>query len=147
MKSIIIFILIGISINYIPSQAISYARRYCQNYNTRYDTYPEDEKAASFVSQCLVAGGINFWNTNCSSIRKGIIYGPYNLYNCLTKIGWKRSTKLTKEFKSGYPFFIGKNIPKIATYVSNISITYCSHAPDRCDAKIQPRSDFIYFYP
>ena len=147
MKSIIIFILIGISINYRPENAIAYARKYCHNYNTRYQFYPEDDKSGSFVSQCLVAGGLSFSQAKCYSIRQGIIYGVSNLQHCLQQIGWKKSYQITGDFKAGYPFFVSSSQAMIATKVTQSSITYCSHTPDRCDSQIKPRSSFIYYYP
>ena len=57
MKYIFLLIVTGLSLSFNPKAAISYARKYCSNYNTNYElyVYTGATDLASYVSQCLVA--------------------------------------------------------------------------------------------
>ena len=146
MKAIIIILLFGISFSYNRTNAIKYAKKYCNYRGPYYDYhYQRDGENANFVSKCLVAGGQKF--DGCAGRdSKGMFLNIQNLKNCLLKKGWKKSISKHPEFKAGYPIFL-KNIPHVmlATGFDSYYIIYCAHASDRCDAKIDAKS-VEYFY-
>ena len=73
MKSILLFILLGLSLAYDANKAIRYAQTYCKSYNPNYIDYRSQGDCANFVSQCLIAGGLNL--RNCGGRDgKGSIY-------------------------------------------------------------------------
>ena len=144
MKYIFLLFLIELSLTYNPSAAILYARKYCNTYHPYYDYYQEGD-AAHFVSQCLVAGGLSF--KGCNGLNnKGFFYRVPDLASCLIKIGWKHTKGMTKQFKKGFPFFIGNYHVMIATEVNGNSVTYCAHTIDRCDYTMKADSTYIYYY-
>ena len=145
MKVFFLSLLICFVYTYDTNKAISYARRYCRNYNPLYPNYCQFSDNAHFVSQCLVAGGQDL--KGCSGVNnRGLIEYVPNLENCLINKGWKKSVGMTKDFKAGYPFFIHNQHAMIATSVSGNFLYYCAHTTDRCDSGMQARSNFIYYY-
>ena len=143
MKSIILFLIIGLSFSYNANDAISYARKYCKSYNTYYASYPGLD-TANFVSQCLIAGGQTF--DNCLGLDdKGSISNIANLISCLIKKGWKYQEGFTKKFLPGYPFFLRNNDAMLATDVSGKNITFCGHSTDRCN-RTTSGDQYTYFY-
>ena len=145
MKSLILFLLIGLSILYNTKDAVSYARKYCNINDYIYYEYKDSfGYSANFVSRCLKTGGQQL--TGCVGLdSKGDIHLISNLRSCLTKKGWKSQKGMPKGFKAGYPFF-SENHAKIATYVRENNIKYCSHSNNRCDASINADSSFYYYY-
>ena len=142
MKTIILFLIIGLSLSYDPDKAVSYARQYCKKYNTDYKEYDFD--GTNFVSQCLIAGGQDF--EKCVGVdNKGSIYLLANLKACLIQKGWKtRANSIPNKFKPGYPF-IGASSVMIATDIKDDTITYCKHSSNTCDATTTDHR-FIFFY-
>ena len=136
MKSLILFFLIGLSsLTYVPEKAISYARKYCKNYNSKYINY-EGYDSSNFVSQCLLEGGQDF--DGCVGLEtKGSFILIVSLRTCLIEKGWKLRIGKPKEFKAGYPFFDSESV-MIATEVKDDYIKYCRHSVDLCDEKINP---------
>ena len=148
MKIIISFLIFAFSINYNPSLAVSYARKYCQYYNKAYIYYPEDvfkNDNANFVSQCLLAGGQNL--KGCPNINSnGLIPSVSSLRSCLQQKGWKSSKTKPPSFKAGYPMItLDLSSAIIATKVVGNTTYYCSHTPDVCD-RILSSKLYYYFY-
>ena len=143
MKSLILFFLIGLSLSYNPEDAVSYARKYCKDYNSEYYHY-DGVDGPNFVSQCLKAGGQDF--DKCVGVdKKGAIPLLGNLKSCLIQKGWKtRANSIPKNFKPGYPF-IGPASAMIATKVTNTSITFCRHSADTCSGRTS-KDNYIFFY-
>ena len=98
MKYLLLFsiYLIGISISYRPSEAVAYARRWAYSRNPAYIGFddPDTDESASFISQCLIAGG--FSTSECPGNNgKGNTFSDVpNLENCLVQKGWKKSTSM-----------------------------------------------------
>ncbi len=144
MKMLLLLFLFGFNLCYSPEKAVSYARYYCQHYNTNYQDYVgRGGDCANFVSQCMIAGGLSF--SECNPRRNGILSGTHALRDCLIGKGWSYSTTKPPSFKAGYPMaktdwshFI------IATEVGS-TIKYCGHTSDVCDGKLNYA--VYYFYP
>ena len=144
MKILVLSLLICFALSYNPSKAISYARQYCKNYNSKYKNYaPYGGDCANFVSQCLIAGGQKL--SGCSGTDGyGTIPLVSNLRSCLSAKGWKYSQGVSKKFKAGYPFFSGNSHAMISTSVSGSSLKYCGHTNDRCDHPMTAPSGYLY---
>ena len=144
MKSFLILLLLGVTFCYNAGAAVSYAKKYCKNYNKEYPSFNGD--CSNFVSQCLNAGGMNL--LDCANVRnvngKGTFASITTLKTCLTKKGWKSSNTRPKAFKAGYPMFRGNTHTIIATYVSADKILYCGHTQDVCDGVL--KGDVTYYY-
>ena len=148
MKAILFCLLLGITLCYNANNAISYARRYCGNYNPSYANYRNmGGDCANFVSQCLKAGGLDLSGCNVSwRDNFGCLPRVVDLQSCLSQLGWKQSTGLPGGFRAGYPFFIPNTHAMIATGVSGSTITYCGHTRDRCDATMGAPGNYYYYY-
>ena len=146
MKStILISLLIFSTISYNPDAAVKYARIYCHNYNPAYSTYNSGSDCANFVSQCLIAGGMDL--TGCDKVRNnGVILGVTALKNCLIKKGWHESKTKPPNFRSGY-IMAKPNLCHviIATSVEENKIKYCGHTQDVCEKVLN--YEVIYIYP
>ena len=143
MKTVIFCLLIVSLSAYNRDKAISYARKYCKNYNSDYKKYTGAD-CANFVSQCLKAGGQSLSGCTGLDAKGAIPYVP-NLRSCLTKKGWKSQKGVSNKFKGGYPFFIGNDHAMIATAVNGKTVTFCGHTNDRCDATVN-NQNYIYYY-
>ena len=147
MKTIILLFLIGFSLSYNTGAAIRYARQYCDHYNPKIPYYAyEHDDSASFVSQCMTAGGINFHNCSVGKIDSyGLITRVRDLKLCLQQKGWKHSSTRPASFKPGYPIFsINYEHAKIATAIEGPGVRYCSHTNDRCDAYISSGIEYYF---
>ena len=145
MKLLAFIFLFGIMICYDPNAAVNYARRYCKNYNRKYDDYSKmGGDCANFVSQCLIEGGQTF--ENCTNVKTyGIIAGVTSLTNCLKQKGWKEATTKPPSFRAGYPMAnVNKKNITLATSVNDNIITYCSHGNDACDKILDYEVIFYY---
>ena len=148
MKTIILLFLIGYSLSYNAGAAVNYARKYCQNYNTKYANYKNDGgDCANFVSQCLIAGGMDL--STCSVSWRdghGCLPRVRDVKSCLQQKGWKHSTSRPASFKGGYPIFSTQyEHAMLATAVSGGSVKFCGHTNDRCDATIS--GNIEYYFP
>ena len=148
MKAILFCLLLGITLCYNANNAISYARRYCGNYNPSYANYRNmGGDCANFVSQCLIAGGISLKSCKVSWIdNHGCLPRVVDLQSCLSQLGWKKSTGIPKKFKAGNPFFIPNQHAMIATGVNGNTITFCGHTSDVCNQKMGAPSSYLYYY-
>ena len=148
-----IFLLIGIFSNindYIPEDAIEYARKYCQNYNPAYKNYgtKNDFETINFVSQSLFAGGQSF--SGCRGKDNYSMIFVYNdMYECLRKKGWNITMTKNDKVKKGYPAFIKESrMLLLITDFKDDKAIYCAHKinkKDYCDAEIDEK-DLVYFY-
>ena len=146
MKVILFSLLIAFSLSYNPSAAVEYAKKYCSNYNPQYTSYRNmGGDCANFVSQCLIAGGMNF--SGCQNVKSnGVIAGVTSLKNCLIKKGWHLSTTKPSGFKAGYPM-VKPDLSHaiIATTVSGNTVYYSGHTNDVCNKKLG--YSVLYIYP
>ena len=138
MKGIIFFLLVGLTLTYDPSKGITYAKKYCKNYNKNYINYRnQGGDCANFVSQCLIAGGENL--SGCGGTDK-------NLEACLSSKGWSHSKGINGSFKAGFPFFSPGTHAMIATSVSGSSLKFCAHTNDRCESSLTASSQYNFYY-
>ena len=147
MKTIILLFLIGFSLSYNAGAAVNYARTYCQNYNPHYWNYANDGgDCANFVSQCLIAGGMDLSTCAVSWVDDyGCLPRVRDLKSCLQQKGWKSSYSRPASFKAGYPIFSTQyEHAMLATGISGGSVIFCGHTNDRCDYTIS--SNIEYFY-
>ena len=146
MKVILFSLLIAFSLSYNPSAAVEYAKKYCSNYNPQYTSYRiMGGDCANFVSQCLIAGGMNF--SGCQNVKSnGVIAGVTSLKNCLQKKGWHVSSSKPAAFKAGYPM-VKPDLSHaiIATTVSGNTVYYSGHTSDVCNKKLG--YSVLYIYP
>ena len=150
MKTIILLFLIGFSLSYNTGAAVNYARTYCQYYNPNYPRnaiYDNMGDSAHFVSECMIAGGMDFRTCSVSWIDNyGCLPRVRDLKSCLQQKGWKHSTSRPASFKAGYPIFSTQyDHAMIATGISGSNVIYCAHTNDRCDATIS--NNIEYYYP
>ena len=145
MKEIIWIGLITLIYSYNTAAAVDYARTYCQNYNPRYKNYErQGGDCANFVSQCLIAGGIDLSGCYGNDKAGSIPNGP-NLKSCLKQLGWKSSTTRPSSFRPGYPIFLGDYRPVICSSIDGDTIYYCAHSIDRCDSPLN-MENVLYYY-
>ena len=146
MKTIILLFLIGFSLSYNAGAAVSYARTYCQNYNPSYANYRNSGgDCANFVSQCMIAGGMNFRNCGGWVDAYGCLPAVSDLKSCLQQKGWKHSYSRPASFKAGYPIFSTQyEHAMLATGISGGSVIFCGHTNDRCDYTISSNIEYYY---
>ena len=147
MKAIILLFLVGLSLSYNPSAAVSYARTYCSSYNRGYANYAgQGGDCANFVSQCMKAGGMNFGSCSVSWIDSyGCLPRVADLKSCLSQKGWHHSTSRPASFKAGYPIFLTSGShAMLATSIEGGSVRFCAHTNDRCDALISSGIEYYY---
>ena len=140
MKIIILLLVIELSLTYDRSAAIKYARTYCQTYHI-----PEFEQtSASFVSQCMIAGGMDF--SSCSVNWRddhGGLPRVRDLKSCLLQKGWKYSSTRPASFKAGYPIFSTQyDQAMLATGISGNRVIFAS--PNVCDRTISSSIEYYY---
>ena len=144
MKYILILLFIGLIASYNPDAAVSYAKKYCRNYNSAYPNYKgRGGDCANFVSQCLKKGGFDF--KGCANLNEaGLNIGVTSLRNCLLKKGWKEHSKKPSNFRSGYPMAkLDYSHAIIASSVSGNTIKFCAHTTDYCDKTL---GYSVYYY-
>ena len=146
MKSIIVLFLIGLTLSYDRSAALSYAKQHCRNYNRSYNNYAgKGGDCANFVSQCLKAGGMNLSNCGGWVDSKGCLPAVADLKVCLQRKGWKHSTRKPPGFKAGHVLFSTTHShAMLASYVSGNNIRVYGHTNDRCDENVG--NAFEYYY-
>ena len=136
MKTILIFFLLGLAISYDREGAAKYAQKYCNNYNPNYNRYKNiTEESANFVSQCLSVGGGQDFEGCEGRDNKGMFKNSADLKKCLISKGWKK----THVPQKGNPAFtrLGINTMILSGDQMDLkTLIYCSHTPDRCNAKV-----------
>ena len=151
MKSITIllfFFMIALSLSYSEKAAVEYARQYWKDYNPEYHNYADDGgDCANFVSQCMIAGGFNFYDCSVEVIDdKGCLPNVKDLKSCLIQKGWHKSDTLPPSFKAGYPVFLveGSHV-MIASSVNDGIVKISGHTNDRWEYEIPDK--IVYYYP
>ena len=149
MKALIVLVLIGLTLSkYDPAKGAEYAKKYCKHYNKNYNNYANSGgDCANFVSQCLIAGGLNLKDCPSPDKHGCIPYVP-NLKTCLSKKGFKSSTSKPKHFKAGYPVIFGSYHATIASEVNGDKVYLCAHTNDHCNSLLTSSwgSPIIYYY-
>ena len=149
MRTIILFFLIGLSLSYDRKAAVEYARKHWNNYNDEeYINYADNGgDCANFVSQCMIAGGFNFYGCSVTyRDAKGSLPRVRDIYSCLIQKGWHKSKTLLPSFKAGYPVFLeDKSHVMIASSVSEGIVKISGHTNDRWDYIVP--AELVYFYP
>ena len=145
MKIILLSLLIELTLTYNAGSAVSYAKKYCSNYNRSYNSYKgRGGDCANFVCQCLKAGGLDLSGCGYKD-DKGMLINCADLRSCLAKKGWKSKTGKPNGFKAGYPFFNGNQHAMIAIGVSGNTITYAGHTTDTCGSTTT-NQNYVYYY-
>ena len=110
IKILLSILLITSSLTYDRNKAVNYALKYAKGanhdckqkrescspypyYGKDYCSYKKESfgDCANFVSQCLIAGGLNFKGTSCNVRSCGVITGANSLGKCLRNhFKWKR---------------------------------------------------------
>ena len=152
MKFTLLLFFIGLSIvsKYDPQKAILYARKYCNSTKYRdndYD-YNQEGEDVSFVSKCLLIGGLSF--TGCDGLNdKGLFNKVSDLRKCLQRRGWRFTGEQTYAFKAGYPLIIDNVHVALATQVKMYDVSYCAHSEDRCDYQYGDKSlnHYLFYFP
>ena len=131
MKYIILFLSITLSISaYNRQAAYNYAKKWWNRYNLAdyYNYNPDGGDCANFVSQCLIAGGLNL-KSMCGSAAWGVggtVPNVGQMGECLRKNGWSITSYLPTNFKTGDVILYSVNHAVIA--VSDYpSVTYAAH--------------------
>ena len=146
MKTILLLFLIGLSLSYDPGAAVSYAWKYCSNYNKNYANYATmGGDDVNFVSQCMIAGGFSFKGCSGKVDDYGCMLRVQEQKSCLRSKGWKEYSSRPNCFKAGYPLFFGYSHAVLASYVSGNTIRYCGHTLDRCDYTLS--GSVLYYCP
>ena len=118
----------GVSLSYDANKAAEFALDYCTNPKeidlNDDDSFEDSGNGASFVIQCLIAGGLDI--SNCLTNDKGSISISTNLSSCLTQKGWKSSSTRPNKFKAGYPLVIFDSLWFIAIEVDEGTEKYTS---------------------
>ena len=144
MEKIYLILLIGLTVSYDPSAAVSYALKHCASgtYNSKYISYPGND-CANFVSQCLIAGGQSL--KGCPGVNgNGCVPLVSNLRACLAQKGWKSSNTKPAGFKAGYPMIYGNDHAVLATSVNGGTIKYSAHSNDRCNSGFYGSPTYYY---
>ena len=144
MKTILIIFLLGLTFSYDRIGAANYAQKYCNNYNPEYKKYSDqNEENVNFVSQCISIGGGQDFEGCEGRDNKGMFKNSADLKKCLISKGWKK----THVPQKGNPAFtrLGINTMILSGDQMDLkTLIYCSHTPDRCNAKAGHRYLEIY---
>ena len=148
MKFLILFLsLIFAIFGYDRDQVYLYAKKYAFNYNPKYADYNDiGGDCANFVSQCLIAGGINFLQIcpNVAYGQGGTVPNEVNLANCLSANGWTATSYIPKNFEKGdvviYP---GHAVIAISGY-PNVYIA--AHSYDRFGEPSNYKEGATYYH-
>ena len=132
MKYIILFLSIALSFSaYNRQAAYNYAKKWWNSFNlatyANYNSVGGD--CANFVSQCLIAGGLNLVSM-CGSAaawgQGGTVPSVAAMRTCLLNNGWTATSSLPSNFKTGDVILYSSDHAVIA--VSDYpSVTYAAH--------------------
>ena len=143
MKFLLLLLFIKTLVSYNPDAATQYAHDHCDSdsYNPAYPKY-DGHDCANFVSQCLIAGGLNL--NGCVGVNSyGTVPAVSDLKSCLSALGWKSSSSRPQGFRDGYPMIYDSHAV-LATYVDGSTIKYSAHTNDRCDSGFYGSPVFYY---
>ena len=148
MKYLLLVLSIGLIASYNRGSAVKYANKHCKSYNPKYANYnPQGGDCANFVSQCLIAGGMNL-KSMCGGKaawgKGGTIPRVNDMRACFQSKGWSSSSSVPKDFRegdvvlySGHAVFAVKGYPKVLI---------AAHNDDRCGDPATYRSGAVYWH-
>ena len=143
-KKLVLFLICFIGVfSYSAKKAVAYANKYCDKRNKEYHDYSnEGGDCANFVSQCLIAGGLNL--DECVHDKHGSVINVGKLESCLKNKGWhhKESSSIPDGFKAGGVITINNGGHAM---IAVTKTTFAAHTNDRCGAKI-PNTKNKYFW-
>ena len=150
MKYIILLLsLVFITCVYDRDKVYQYAKTYAFHYNPNYKDYNSlGGDCANFVSQCLIAGGINLRQI-CPDLANGVggtIPNEVNLANCLLRNGWTKTTTAPKNFKKGDVVMYSNPGHAVIAVSGYPNILIASHSYDRFEVSVNYRSGATYFH-
>ena len=132
---------------YDRNKVYKYAEKHWNHYNPKYYNYNlMTGDCANFVSQCIIAGGINLKKI-CPNEAYGVggtVPNEVNLGNCLKRNGWTVSSTVPKNFDKGdvviYP---GHAVIAISGYPK---VTVAGHNKDRFGDLATYRTGATYYH-
>ena len=150
MKYIILLLsFISIVYGYDRDKACQYAQRYAYNYNPNYKDYNAvGGDCANFVSQCLIAGGLNFQQM-CPKVAYGVggtVPNEVNLANCLKKNGWTSTTYAPTNFKKGDVVTYSNPGHAVIAIQGYPNVLIAAHSDNRYGASVNYRSGAVYYH-
>ena len=152
MKYTILLLCIALSISgYDRTKAFNYAKKWWNSNNfAKYDNYnPQGGDCANFVSQCLIAGGLNLAQM-CGGVawgKGGTVPSVSALGECLRNHGWTTSSKIPSNFQKGDVILYGGDHAVIAV-TDYPHVTYAAHNVNRWMAEVYYSSTpTFYHYP
>jgi hypothetical protein len=134
--------------NYNRNSAVNYATQWCNDFNPQYkDKYfRTDRDCAHFVSQCLIAGGLNLIDP-CNQGRDGLVGDPPRyrsvryLINFLQGIAEETTDPSCVRIGDIVVFYNSRGTPSHVGIVtgkdSNNFIKFSAHTNNRCNARIR----------
>ena len=144
-KKLVLFLICFIGVfSYNVKKAVAYANKYCDKRNKNYHDYSkEGGDCANFVSQCLIAGGMQL-SDECVVDSHGSVINVGKLEECLIKKGWhhKVSKSIPEGFKKGGVITINDSGHAMFAVTKT---TFAAHTNDRCGYKI-PDGKNKYFW-
>jgi len=148
MKLLVLILSIGLIISYDRSKAVKYAKKYCNNYNPKYHNYnPEGGDCANFVSQCLIAGGMNLVQMCGSGVAYGVggtVPAVKYMRSCFQKNAWSSSNTAKSDFKMGdVILYDGHAVFAIAGYPK---VIIAAHNNNQCAGNPNYRSGAVYWH-
>lgn len=149
--------------DYNRNSAVNYATQWCNDFNPQYKDkfFNKKNDCAHFVSQCLIAGGLNLIDP-CNQGREGLLGDPPRyrsveyLINFLKGIAEEatdpscvRTGDIVVFYKNGRPYHVG-----IVTGKDSNFIRFSAHTNNRCNFRIRLSSrvrvyrilDYYKFY-
>ena len=148
MKILLFLLSIGLILSYNRKAAVKYAKQWCNSFNPKYHNYnPEGGDCANFVSQCLIAGGMDLKKMCGGGSAYGVggtVPAVNNMRACFQKNGWSSSNSPTKEFKMGdVILYNGHAVFAIAGYPN---VLIAAHNINQCAGNPNYRSGAVYWH-
>ena len=152
MKYIALLISFALSISaYNRDAAYNYAKKWWNSFNlSKYKNYnPDGGDCANFVSQCLIAGGLNLVSMCGSGDAWGLggtVPNVGAMARCLKKNGWSYSSKIPTNFEKGDVILYGSQHAVIAV-TGYPHVTYAAHNNNRWMAEVyySPAPTFYHY--
>ena len=152
MKYITLLICIALSISaYNRDAAYNYAKKWWNSFNlNKYNNYnPDGGDCANFVSQCLIAGGLNLVSMCGSGAawgKGGTVPNVGAMATCLKNNGWSHSSKIPTNFEKGDVILYGTQHAVIAV-TGYPHVTYAAHNNNRWMAEVyySPAPTFYHY--
>jgi len=148
MRYLLIILSIGLIVSYNRKSAVKYAKKWCNKYNPKYKNYnPDGGDCANFVSQCLIAGGMNLVSMCGSGAawgQGGTVPAVADMRNCFQKNGWSSSSSVKSEFKMGDVVLYDGH----ATFAisGHPKVLIAAHNKEQCSGSPNYRSGAVYWH-